>query len=114
MEGLLSLEDLPIEEELSPENPLGDVAIDDCFMGCLLPPEVIPIEEQLSPEPPLGMFSQKNPLRISASLKQMLGSPKSLDKKESRFTILCQAQSFYVKRENIFKRKYQNSTKLFF
>ena len=96
MEGLLSLEDLPIEEELSPENPLGDVAIDDCFMGCLLPPEVIPIEEQPSPEPPLGMFSQKNPLRISASLKQMLGSPKSLDKKESRFAILCQAQSFYV------------------
>ena len=95
MDVLLSLEDLPIEEQLSLENPLVDV-VDDCFMGCILPLEGIPIEEQPSPQPPLGMFSQKNPLRISASLKQMLGSPKSLDKKESRFTILCQAQSFYV------------------
>ena len=94
MDVLLSLEDLPIEEQLSLENPLVDV-VDDCFMGCILPLEVTPIEEQLSPEPPLGMFSQ-NPLPISASLKQILGKPKSLDKKESRFTILCQAQSFYV------------------
>ena len=94
MDVLLSLEDLPIEEQLSLENPLVDV-VDDCFMGCILPLEGIPIEEQPSPEPPLGMFSQ-NPLPISASLKQILGKPKSLDKKESRFTILCQAQSFYV------------------
>ena len=92
MDVLLSLEDLPIEEQLSLENPLVDV-VDDCFMGCILPLGVIPIEEQLSPEPSLGMFSQKP---ISASLQQILGKPKSLDKKESRFTILSQAQSFYV------------------
>ena len=93
MDFLLSLEELPIEEQLSLENPLVDV-VDDCFMGCILPLEGIPIEEQPSPEPPLGIFSQ--PLPISASLRQILGKPKSLDKKESRFTILCQAQSFYV------------------